>query len=235
MLSMHHRNLLCGSGNPETRDFLNFARPLIVSMVENKLVTKELRVLSGDHRLVERCLQGDDAAWENVVTSYGRRIFNLSYRYTNRIDEAEDLTQEILIRVYQNLKSYRPEAGSLQNWILRVARNMVIDHYRQGRRYPRAGGSEELEKLNIGDDRIPNPQRASEQQEAARFLRQGLQALSPELKEAIILRDLEGMAYQEIADMLGVPEGTVKSRINRGRLELARLLMKRRAQLGETI
>ena len=104
---------------PATRrnwDFLNFAWLLIVSMVENKLVTKELRVLSGDHRLVERCLQGDDAAWENVVTSYGRRIFNLSYRYTNRIDEAEDLTQEILIRVYQNLKSYRPEAGSPSPW-----------------------------------------------------------------------------------------------------------------------
>jgi RNA polymerase sigma-70 factor (ECF subfamily) len=204
-------------------------------MVENKLVTKELRVLSGDHGLVERCLQGDDAAWENMVTSYGRRIYNLSYRYTNRIDEAEDLTQEILIRIYQNLKSYRPEAGSLQNWILRVARNMLIDHYRQVRRYPQAGGSEELENLNIGDDRIPDPQRASEQQEAARFLQRGLQALSPELKEAIILRDLEGMAYQEIADMLGVPEGTVKSRINRGRLELAKLLMKRRAQMEKAI
>jgi RNA polymerase sigma-70 factor (ECF subfamily) len=156
-------------------------------MVENKLVTKELRVLSGEYRLVERCLQGDDAAWENVVTSYGRRIYNLSYRYTNRTDEAEDLTQEILIRVYQNLKSYRPEAGSLQNWILRVARNMVIDHYRQVRRYPQAGGSEELENLNIGDDKIPNPQRASEQLEAARFLQEGLQALSPELKEAVML------------------------------------------------
>ena len=199
-------------------------------MSENKLATKELRVLSGDHRLVERCLAGDDAAWENVVNSYGRRIFNLSYRYTNRRDEAEDLTQEILIRVYQNLKSYRAEAGSLQNWILRVARNMVIDHYRQVRRYPQTGGSEELESLNIRDDKIPNPQRVSEQMEAARFLQEGLQALSPELKEAIILRDLEGMAYQEIANLLGVPEGTVKSRINRGRIELARLLMKRRVQ-----
>jgi RNA polymerase sigma-70 factor, ECF subfamily len=189
-------------------------------------------VLSGDLKLVERCLQGDDAAWEMLVSSYGKRIYNLSYRYTNRKDDAEDLTQEILIRVYQNLKSYRSEAGSFQNWILRVARNLVIDHYRQMRRNPQTGGSEELETMNIKDVKIPTPQRAAEQSEAARFLQNGLQALSPELKEAIILRDLEGMAYNEMSELLNVPEGTVKSRINRGRLELAKLLTKRRAQLG---
>ena len=188
-------------------------------------------MLSGDQKLVERCLQGDDAAWEMVVTSYGKRIFNLSYRYTNRREEAEDLTQEVLIRVYQNLKSYRSEAGSFQNWILRVARNLIIDHYRQIRRYPQTGGSEELETMNIKDDKIPNPHRVAEQVEASRFLQDGLQSLSPELKEAIVLRDLEGMAYQDIADVLNVPEGTVKSRINRGRLELAKLLIKRRALL----
>ena len=196
------------------------------------MTAKESTVLTGDQKLVERCLQGDDAAWELVVTSYGKRIYNLSYRYTNHRDEAEDLTQNILIRVYQNLRSYRSEAGSFQNWLLRVARNLIIDHYRQARRFPRAGGSEELEAMNIQDERTPNPQRAAEQSEASRFLQNGLQALSPELKEAIILRDLEGISYQDIAELLGVPEGTVKSRINRGRLELAKLLMKRRAFLG---
>jgi RNA polymerase sigma-70 factor, ECF subfamily len=201
-------------------------------MVGNRIETKEPRVLSGEHKLVERCLRGDDAAWEAVVKSYGKRIYNLSYRYTNRRDEAEDLTQEILIRVYQNLKSYRAESGSFQNWLLRVARNLIIDHYRQVRRYPQTGGSEELETMNIKDDKALNPQRAVEQVEASRFLQDGLQSLSPELKEAIVLRDLEGMAYNEMADLLNVPEGTVKSRINRGRLELAKLLMKRRSLLG---
>jgi RNA polymerase sigma-70 factor (ECF subfamily) len=194
--------------------------------------TKEPRVLSGDNKLVERCLQGDDSAWEAVVKSYGKRIYNLSYRYTNRRDEAEDLTQEILIRVYQNLKSYRAESGSFQNWILRVGRNLIIDHYRQVRRYPQTGGSEDLEAMNIQDEKIPNPQRKVEQAEASRFLQDGLQSLAPELKEAIVLRDLEGMAYNDMADLLNVPEGTVKSRINRGRLELAKLLLKRRSQLG---
>ena len=196
------------------------------------MATKELRVLSGDNRIVERCLQGDDAAWEMVVKAYGQRIYNLSYRYMARREEAEDLTQEILLRVYQNLKSYRPEAGSFQNWILRVARNQIIDRYRQVRRYPRMDGSEELEGGSFQDDKIPNPQRAAEQTEAARILHEALQALPPELKEAVILRDIEDMPYQEIADLLSVPEGTVKSRINRGRLELSRVLIKRRAQLG---
>jgi RNA polymerase sigma-70 factor, ECF subfamily len=201
-------------------------------MIGKRIGTKEPRVLSSDNKLVERCLQGDDSAWESVVTSYGKRIYNMSYRYTNRMDEAEDLTQEILIRVYQNLKSYRAESGAFQNWILRVARNLIIDHYRQVRRYPQTGGSEELETMNVSDDRIPNPQRAAEQGEASRFLQDGLQSLPPELKEAIILRDLEGMAYSDMAELLNVPEGTVKSRINRGRLELARLLTKRRSLLG---
>lgn len=201
-------------------------------MVGNRIETKEQRVLSGDDKLVERCLQGDDYAWEMLVNSYGKRIYNLGYRYTNRRDEAEDLTQDILIRVYQNLKSYRAESGSFQNWILRVARNLVIDHYRQVRRFPQSGGSEELETMNIQDEKAPNPQRAAEQLEASAFLQSGLQSLSPELKEAIILRDLEGMAYSDMAGMLNVPEGTVKSRINRGRLELAKLLTKRRSQLG---
>lgn len=187
-------------------------------------------MLSGDNRLVERCLRGDDSAWEMVVNSYGKRIYNLSFRFTNRRAEAEDLTQEILIRVYQNLRSYRPEAGSFQNWILRVARNLIIDHYRQVRRIPKTGGSEELETINITDERIPSPQRAAEQVEASRFLQDGIQSLSPELKEAIVLRELEGMSYSDMAEVLNVPEGTVKSRINRGRLELARVLMKRRIQ-----
>ena len=189
-------------------------------------------MLTGDGKLVERCLQGDDAAWEAIVTSYARRIYNLCYRYTGRTDEAEDLTQESFIRIYQNLKTFRPEAGNLVNWILKVARNLIIDHYRQTRRFQHAAGSEEMETMNLSDEKLPDAHRLVEQSEASRFLRDGLQALSPELKEAVILRDLEGMAYQEIAQLLNVPEGTVKSRINRGRIELTKLLVKRRSQAG---
>ena len=189
-------------------------------------------MLTGDGKLVERCLQGDDAAWEAIVTTYARRIYNLGYRYTGRTDEAEDLTQEIFIKIYQNLKAFRPEAGNLLNWILKVSRNLIIDHYRQTRRFQHTAGSEEMETMNLSDEKLPDAHRLMEQSEASRFLRDGLQALSPELKEAVILRDLEGMAYQEIAQLLNVPEGTVKSRINRGRIELAKLLVKRGSQAG---
>lgn len=192
-------------------------------------------MLSGDNKLVERCLQGDDAAWETIVNMYAKRIYNLSYRYTGRRDEAEDLTQEIFIRLYQNLTSFRSDAGNFQNWVFRVGRNLIIDHYRHGRRFQQSAGTEEMEEMKLEDDKLPNPHRMIEQDEASRFLRDGLQALAPELKEAIVLRDLEGMAYQEIADLLGIPEGTVKSRINRGRIELAKLLSKRRAQKGMLI
>lgn len=189
-------------------------------------------MLSGDEKLVERCLRGEDAAWETIVSAYGKRIFNLSYRYTGRKEEAEDLTQEAFIRVYQNLKTYRPEAGNFVNWLLTLSRNVIIDRYRQTRRFRQTGGSEELEALNIEDDRLPDPQRAAEQEEAAEFLHEGLRSLPVELREALILRDIEGMAYEEIARLMSVPEGTVKSRINRGRLELAKLLARRRAQSG---
>jgi len=189
-------------------------------------------LLPGDEKMVERCLHGDDTAWEAVVNSYAKRIYNLTYRYTCRREEAEDLTQEIFIRVYQNLKSFRSDSGSFRSWLMKVGRNLIIDHYRRTRRFQQTAGTEEMETMNLKDDKVLSPQRRVEQSEASLFLREGLQALAPELKEAIILRDLEGMAYLEIAELLSIPEGTVKSRINRGRLELAKLLTKRRAQAG---
>lgn len=189
-------------------------------------------MLAGEKRLVERCLQGDDSAWETIVGYYGKRVYNLSYRYVNRRDEAEDLTQDIFIKVYQNLKSFRPDMGSLQNWILKIGRNLIIDRYRQSRRFQAVGGMEEMEAMNLKDENTPDPLRAAEQEEASAFLMSGLVALPPELKEAIILRDLEKLSYQEITDLLAIPEGTVKSRINRGRLELAKLLVKRRSQMN---
>ena len=189
-------------------------------------------MLAGEKRLVERCLQGDDSAWETIVGYYGKRVYNLSYRYVNRRDEAEDLTQDIFIKVYQNLKSFHPDMGSLQNWILKIGRNLIIDRYRQSRRFQAVGGMEEMEAMNLKDENTPDPLRAAEREEASAFLMSGLVALPPELKEAIILRDLEKLSYQEITDLLAIPEGTVKSRINRGRLELAKLLVKRRSQMN---
>ena len=175
-----------------------------------------------------RCLDGDADAWEAIVRFFAGRIFSMSYHYTGRTDEAEDLTQDILIRIYQNLASYREESGRFAAWALSLSRNLIIDRLRHTRWLRRCDGSEQLETLHIQDHATPGPQRRIEQAEASSILGEALRALSPETKEAIILKDLHGMGYREMAAMLGVPEGTIKSRLNRGRAALAHILARHR-------
>jgi RNA polymerase sigma-70 factor, ECF subfamily len=174
-----------------------------------------------DDALVKRCLKRDDRAWETMVKIHSKRIFNMCYRFTGRRDEAEDLTQEVFLRVYQNLKNYRSESGCFQSWLLRLGRNLIIDHYRQTRRFQKSVIDQPVECMPIEDDRNPNPYRAVQQDEDSRSVTSGLAALSPEIKEAIIMRDIEGLSYNEIAEILRNPVGTIKSRVSRGRLMLA--------------
>ena len=162
----------------------------MVSSTISNMDIKNPEASSADQKLVERCLQGDDAAWEAIVSSFAGRIFRMSYRYTERREEAEDLTQEIFIRIYQNLRSFRADTGSFQNWALRLSRNLIIDRYRQARRFQQCGGSQELDAMHLEDHSRPSPQRRMEQAEASVLIRRALHALSPESKEAIILRDL---------------------------------------------
>jgi RNA polymerase sigma-70 factor (ECF subfamily) len=155
----------------------------------------------------------------------------MAYHYTGRVDIAEELTQDIFLKVYQNLKSYNTSTGSLRNWIMRVARNLIIDFYRANRHDRQVAGSEELETLDFAQEASrASPFENLYIREKAQFLLRGLDNLTPELREAVVLRDIEGLAYQEIADMLEIPEGTVKSRINRGRIELAKVLRESRPQ-----
>lgn len=152
----------------------------------------------------------------------------MAYRYTGRYDVSEELTQDIFLKVYQNLSSYRPETGTLRNWIMRVGRNLIIDHYRATKKDKNVAGSEELEVLDFTEhDQTLNPFENLYLRERAEFLVGGLQELTSELREAVLLRDIEGLTYNEIAEMLAIPDGTVKSRINRGRIELAKVLKKK--------
>jgi RNA polymerase sigma-70 factor (ECF subfamily) len=157
----------------------------------------------------------------------------MAYHYTNSYSISQELTQDIFLKVYENLAAFRPESGSLQNWIMRVGRNLIIDYYRAHKREKNVAGSEELETLGFQQDaKAPDPFENLYLKEKASLIQAGLEKLSPELKEAVILRDIQGFAYQEIANWLDIPEGTVKSRINRGRVELAKVL---RQQQDETI
>jgi RNA polymerase sigma-70 factor (ECF subfamily) len=187
-----------------------------------------------DQKLAERCLGGDPEAWETLVRTYHKKIYNLAYRFTRKFQVAEELTQDVFVKIYQNLGSFRQESGSLQSWIMRVGRNLIIDQYRHAHWEKNVAGSEELEVIDFEDQKRPGSYETVFQREKSKFLMDALHSLSGELKQAVLLRDLEEMSYQEIADLLKIPEGTVKSRINRGRIELAKLLSRRGGHFGFT-
>ena len=184
-----------------------------------------------DAELVKGCLAGRHEAWETIVRQYHQRIYNLAYRFTGRFDEAEDLTQEIFLKVYRSLASYRSDSGALITWIIRVARNHIIDQYRKFR-IERS----RTDPLEAEDQRVQYPSRsvgpaeALEQRELSDRVHRALLRVSEDLREAVILRDLEEFTYEEIAEMLKVPVGTVKSRINRGRIEMAKIFQKTETQ-----
>jgi RNA polymerase sigma-70 factor (ECF subfamily) len=132
-------------------------------------------------RLIEQCLEGDQVAWEQIVRQNWRKVFNVAYKFVGKHEEAEDLTQDIFIKIFKALATFDRRAN-FQTWIVSISRNLCIDHYRS--------------------------------------VRKERQTIAREVDTA----DLQPVSYQEIAEKLELPEGTVKSRINRGRIELARQL-----------
>jgi len=183
-----------------------------------------------DHSLVSRCLDGDEAAWEDLVRQHTRQVYGLCFRFTNSAQEAQDLTQEVFLRVFKTIKSFRSTEGSFHTWLARVTRNLLIDNYRRSRQERVTDSIEEQLPMleQTGGAATVRPDQALAGREASEILQAALQKLSPDLREAVILRDLQEMEYREIAQVLDIPEGTVKSRINRGRVELARLLRKQK-------
>ncbi len=172
---------------------------------------------------------------------HNRRIYNLCYRFTNSPDNAEDLTQDVFIKVYRTLASYDVEKGAFTTWLTTLARNLLVDHFRRSRMDRvtdsiDAGLTEEDDPISLSarlPDRGPSPADRLASQETQKMVQQALAKISPDLREAVILRDLQDMDYKEISQVLRVPEGTVKSRINRGRTELARLLSRNKKQAGK--
>ena len=185
-------------------------------------------------KLVRQCMAGDSQAWQQLVVSQHRRIYAICYRFTGSSTDAEDLTQDVFLKLYKNLASFDTQKGSFQTWITTLARNLLVDHFRRTR-LDRA--SDSLDATYDGEedgqtmgDRLADPRPSQEHHVAGLELKvkvqNALKQLSPELREAVILRDLEDMDYKDIAQVLRIPEGTVKSRISRGRGELARLLQR---------
>lgn len=180
--------------------------------------------------LIQRCLAGDQDAWAEIVRQHWRKVFNIAYKFTGKHDEAEDLTQDVFVRIFRSLETFDRRAN-FQTWLVSVARNLCIDHYRSVRK--------ERETIDRGVDAgtlapaasTESPMASLEQADRVALLRKALQALPPTLRSAVLLRDIEELTYQEIAERLKLPEGTVKSRINRGRTELARQIRRLRSDL----
>jgi RNA polymerase sigma-70 factor (ECF subfamily) len=182
--------------------------------------------------LARRCRAGDGLAWEEIVTAFSRRIFNLAYRFTSNVEAAEDLTQEVFVRIYRTLDQYDAKQGDLANWLMRLARNLIIDDYRKRQRNPQDSNADDVDDHAFHLRAVGGSQQTEmERREMRNKVQAGINKLPPDLKICVILRDIEELSYQEIVEHLEIPEGTVKSRINRGRIELAKIL--RRARVVE--
>ena len=183
-------------------------------------------------------MDGDSSAWAELVSAQHRRVYGLCYRFTGNPADAEDLTQDVFLKIYSNLSSFDTARGSLQVWITSLTRNLLVDNFRRTKNQ-RATSSlddgreaaEELKPIDRLTARGLSPHEAAAKNELAKMVQEALARVSVDLREAVILRDLQDMDYKEIACVLGIPEGTVKSRISRGRAELARLLERNRREV----
>ncbi len=188
--------------------------------------------LDADSILVERCLEGDQGSWEDLVKVHTRRVYAICYRFVGKDEEAQDLTQEVFLRIFKTLRSFRSGQGSFSVWLTRLTRNLLIDNYRRTKGERMTDSLETqlpmIEETSLAGGRTDGLLAG---REASELLQAALQKLSPELREAVILRDLQEMEYREIATTLSVPEGTVKSRLNRGRAELARILKRQKVAI----
>jgi RNA polymerase sigma-70 factor (ECF subfamily) len=186
--------------------------------------------------LIARCLEGDQQAWDEIVRRHWRKVFNLAYKFVGRHDEAEDLTQDIFLKIFRALHTFDRRAN-FQTWLISISRNLCIDHYRSVRK-ERETMARDVDASELSPvAREPGPLGQLEHLDLRQLIKKALAELPPSLRQAVILRDLQEFSYQEIAEQLGLPEGTVKSRINRGRLELARQLrrLQSRQPGGQTV
>lgn len=184
-----------------------------------------------DLRLARRAAAGERRAWEEIIDHYGDRIFNLALQFATHRDEAEDLTQEIFLRLFKNLSKYRGDTP-LVAWTLRLSRNLCIDHYRHRRR--------ERESIFLSEAVLAalpstsDPRRDAQRHELLRQIDSTLMQMRDDLALVIVLRDLQGLSYAEVSAILDLPLGTLKSRLNRARRDLIGRLQERHRSTAKT-
>lgn len=187
------------------------------------------RAYHPDAELVLRCRDGDDTAWAELVGRYGPKVFAIAYHLTYDRAEAEELAQDCFLKLWENLDRYEPSEASLLAWIAALSRNLCIDHYRKRRREKGFHFVSDEAVTGLLRDSA-DPEADSVRRQRLRLLLDAIAELPDELAQVVHLRDLDGLDYREIGDFLGLPDGTVKSRLNRARIELAKII---RGRIGQ--
>ena len=177
-----------------------------------------------ERRLIERSRRGDQAAFDVLVRRYERQVYSTAYRLTNSYDDASDIAQEALVRAWNNLKSFRGDA-SFSTWLYRIVTNIFLDERKRQRARPQRSLEEalELEENTVVrqfEDPAPSPQDRVEEAERWQLLQAAISTLPPPQRVMVVLYHTENRSYEEIAAIMGLPMGTVKSRLNRARLAL---------------
>ena len=177
-----------------------------------------------EHNLIQAARNGDQAAFGELVQQYQKRVFALAVRMCPTPELAEEAAQEAFLAAWQGLPFFRGDSA-FATWLYRLTSNACVDLLRKENRHQGPSLDDETVSAEVPDP-APTPEKAVEQQELRRQIEAGLQTLSPEHREVLILREIQQLSYDEIADVLSLDLGTVKSRINRGRRQLREFLLK---------
>ena len=199
----------------------------------------------GSTELVQLCLDGDDNAWARLVEEYRGLVYSICYLFCGSTQDAEDLVEDTFLKIWMNLASYDPSRGELKGWIATVTRNQRVDRFRRSGQQRRtdsmdtvgttSGHWDQTENMPLAQripDTRPTPHEVAVTSEVTAIVSKAVDRISPEMREVVTMRFVHGFDNQEIAHRLRIPEGTVKSRTNRGRAQLASLLSPLRTALG---
>jgi RNA polymerase sigma-70 factor (ECF subfamily) len=179
--------------------------------------------------IVRECLEGRQGAWETLMNTYAKKVFNLAYQFSGSRQEAEDMTQEIFLKLYNSLSKFDFQKN-FTAWLLTLAKNHLIDEYRKTKWEKTQ--RDDFDERVLAQASMTGPEETLVQKETRSLIWEGLNRLSSEMRMAVILRDLQGRSYEEMAEILNLPLGTVKSRVNRARIALAEVLKEKKGELS---
>jgi len=165
-----------------------------------------------------------------LIDTYSKKIFNLAYQFTGTYETAEDLTQEIFIKVHNSLHKFDLDRN-FNSWITTLSRNFLIDHYRKTKLEKKK--RTEFDERTLDSEERTDPEKNLLKKQSQKIIWNGLKSLSPDVRIAVILRDIQGKKYDEIAEIMSSPLGTIKSRVNRGRIQLAEIIKEKKEKKNE--